>query len=409
MTSELGRRFAFTVGALLVFRLGTHIPIPGIDPLVWEQLFRSHAGGLLGVSNLFSGGGIQRLAIFALGILPYLSAAVILQLMAIASPALAGLRERDEQGRRRLDACTLGLTVVIAAFQAYGIAVALEGAGNVVTEPGVVFRLATVLTLTGGTVFLAWLADSITARGLGNGVALLLAIGFVTELPPVLAGTLVLGSQGVLSPAVILTLVAVTLVVTALIAFVELARRRLTVSYGSRTIGDRTVEGRSVEMPLKVNMAGLVPAWLVTWLVLLPMTVIGLVGWPVPAWWGDFIMRSGQGYLVFAIVSCILIVPCALFYCALVFDPDDAAERLKRYGGVVARIAPGEQTAAHLDHIVSRITIVGALYLGLVSLIPEILIAYLQVPFYFGSVSLMIVVCTFIDLRTQMQAMKRIA
>jgi preprotein translocase subunit SecY len=408
MTSELGRRIAFTVGALLVFRLGTHIPIPGIDPLVWEQLFRSHAGALLGVSNVFSGGGIQRLAVFALGIMPYLSAAVVLQLMAIASPALARLRD-DEKGRRRLDTYTLGLTVVIAAFQAYGIALALEGAGNVVADPGVVFRLATVLTLAGGTVFLAWLADQITARGFGNGVALLLAIGFVTELPPALAGTLVLGHQGVLSPAALLTLVAVTIAVTALIAFVELARRRLVVTYGSRAIGARTIAARSVEMPLKVNMAGLIPMWLVTWLVLLPMAVVALIGLSVPAWWGDFIMRSGQGYLLFGIVSCILIVPCALVYCALVFDPDDAAERLKRDGGVIAGCEPGDETAAHLDHIVSRITVVGALYLGLVALIPEVLIAFLQVPFYFGSVSLMIVVCTFIDLRAQMQATRRIA
>jgi preprotein translocase subunit SecY len=408
MTSELGQRIAVTVVALLVYRLGTHIPLPGIDPLVWEQIFRSHAGGLLSTVNFFSGGGIQRLAIFALGIMPYVSAAVVVQLMAIASSKLARLRE-DEKGRRRLDRYTLGLTIVIAAFQSYGIANALEGVGNVVAEPGVVFRLSTVLTLTGGTVFLVWLADVITVRGLGNGIALLLAIGFVTELIPALVGTLVLSRQGVLSPAALLTLVVVTIAVTALIAFVELARRRLVVTYGSRTIGDRAIEGRSVEMPLKVNMAGLVPSWLVTWLVLLAMTAVGLIGWQVPDWWSDFIMRSGQGYLLFAIVSVILIVPCALLYCALVFDPDDAAERLKRHGGAIAGIEPGEQTAAHLDHIVSRITVVGALYLGLVALIPEVLIAYLQVPFYFGSISLMIVVCTFIDLRTQMQAIKRIA
>ena len=206
-----------------------------------------------------------------------------------------------------------------------------------------------------------------------------------------------------------LLLFAVTVGVTGLIAFMELARRPLEVTYSRREIGERTIAERTVTLPLKLNMAGLVPAWLIPWLVLLPMIAASLIGFEAPDWWSDFVARSGRGYLLFGLMSVVLIVPVALFYCALVFDPDDAAERLQRYGGVVAGVAPGEQTAAHIDHIVSRITIVGALYLGLVGLIPEILIAYLQVPFYFGSMSLMIVVCTFIDLRRQTQAMKRIA
>jgi preprotein translocase subunit SecY len=405
MTPELGRRIAVTVGALLVFRLGTFIPIPGIDSQIWEQIFRSQQGGLLGTLSDFSGGAIHRLAIFALGIVPYFSAAIIVQLMAIASPVLASLKERNESGRLRLDQYTLYVTMALAAFQSYGIAIGLEGAGHVVSEPGLLFRLSTVLTLTGGTLLLTWLADVITARGIGNGLALILAVGFVTELPSAVAGTLVLGSQGIFSPAVLLTLVAATIAATGFIAFMELAQRRLDVSYAGREIGSRTIAPRSVVLPLKLNMAGLIPIWLIPLLVILPMIFVSLIGFQGPAWWADFISRSGRGYLLFAAICAVLIVPCALFYCALVFDPDEAAERLKRYGGVIAGFPPGEQTAAYLDSIVSRTTIVGALYLALMFLIPEILIAYLGVPFYFGSVSLMIVVCTFIDLRAQVLAM----
>jgi preprotein translocase subunit SecY len=404
MTSELGQRIAFTLGALLVYRLGTFIPLPGIDPAVWSQIFHSEGSGLLATLGVFSGGAIHRLAIFALGVMPYISAAIILQLMAFVSSTLRALSRRSEHGRRILDQYTLYLTLLLTAFQAYGIAVALEGVTNVVVDPGWHFRISTMLTLTAGTMFLVWLSGRITVRGVGNGLALILVVGIVTELPSALAGMLDLGRQGILSTGVILLALTAAAAATSFIAFMEHARRQLTIEYPARQVADRPIERRSVHLPLKLNMAGLIPALLASWLAVVPMIVVTLTAGPGPGWWNAVTGQSGGGHPVFLIFYVFLIVVCAFFYSAFVFDPDEAAETLKQYGGIVAGAEPGEQTAAYIDHVLSRTTLVGAFYLALVCLIPEIMIASLAVPFYFGGTSLLIVVCTVMDLRARVQS-----
>jgi preprotein translocase subunit SecY len=403
MTSELGQRIAFTVVALLIYRLGTHIPLPGINADVWQQLFAGQSGGVLGTFNVLAGGGVQRMAIFALSVMPYLSAAILLQLATIVSRRLRAIGKNGEQGRRTIVRYTLVLTLLMTLLQSYGIAVGLEGASNVVAEPGALFRITTVLTLTGGTLVLVWLSDAITSRGIGNGLALILALGIAIEAPAAIAGTLDLGRRGALSPGVLLIAALVPVVVIALIAWVEAARRHVPVVYAARQVGERTVAERTSPLAFKVNMAGSVPALLASWIAPIPATIVNLTGPVGPHWWQDFIGQPGRWYLMYLVLFTLLIVPCALFYCALIFDPDEAAENLKQYGGVVAGVAPGD-TAAYLDHVVSRTTIAGALYLALVCLIPEVLILWLGVPYYFGGASLLIVVCTVLDLRGQAQA-----
>jgi preprotein translocase subunit SecY len=405
MTSELGQRIAFTVGALLVFRLGTHIPLPGINADVWQQLFAGQSSGVLGAFNVLAGGGVRRMAIFALSVMPYLTAGVLLQLATMVSPALRALGKRGEHGRRTVVRYTLVLTLMMAMLQSYGIAVGLEGAGKVVAEPGALFRLTTVLTLTGGTLVLVWLSDAITARGIGNGLALILALSIAMEAPAAIAGTLQLGRQGALSSGVLLIATLTPVAVIAFIAFVEAARRHVPVVYAARQVGDRTVAERTSPVTLKVNTAGSVPALLASWIAPIPTTIVNFTGPVGPDWWQDFISQPGRWYLMYLVLFSLLIVPCALFYCALIFDPDEATENLKQYGGAVAGIAPGD-TAAFLDQVASRTTIAGALYLAFVCLIPEILILWLGVPYYFGGASLLIVVCTVMDLRAQAQSTK---
>jgi preprotein translocase subunit SecY len=402
MTSELGRRIWFTIGALLVYRLGTYIPLPGIDQAALTQLFRSQAGGLLGQADLFSGGAVGRLAVFALGLMPYLSAAILLQLVSIVVPGLAALPNSGERGRRRLENCTLGLTLALAALQAFGMAVALESIPNFVAEPGLVFRLTTMLSLIGGTMFLVWLSGQITARGIGNGLALIFFVGVVAELPSAIAATLELGRQGAFSTNLILGVLALAVTLTGLIVFMELARRRLPVEYPRRQVGMRTIEGRS-HLPVKLNAAGVIPAIVASWLLAQALAISNLAAGQDPGWWHAIADQIGPGRPLQMIVYALAIVLCALLYTAFVLSPERIAADLDKRGGVVPGVVPGEATAEHVDTAISRTAMLGAVYLALVCLIPEMLIAYAHLPFYLGGTALLVVVCTMLDLDAQLK------
>jgi preprotein translocase subunit SecY len=400
---ELKKRIWFTVGALLIYRFGTYIPLPGIDPARWDDIFRSNAGGILGMFNMFSGGGIHRMAIFALNIMPYISASIIIQLMTTVSPTLEQLKKEGEQGRKVMNQYTRYLTVLLAVFQSYGISVGLEGSGGVVTDPGMFFRISTVITLTGGTMFLMWLGEQITARGIGNGISLIIMSGIVAELPAAIAGTLELGRQGALSTALILAVLVMATAVIAFIVFMERAQRRLLIQYPKRQVGNRMFEGQSSHLPLKLNTSGVIPPIFASSLLLLPTTVANFNAGQGPEWFVTITTLLGHGRPLFLILYIGLIVFFAFFYTAIVFNPTETADNLKKHGGFIPGIRPGERTAEHIDYVLSRITVIGAAYLSLVCLLPEILISYAAVPFYFGGTSLLIVVSVTMDTVAQIQ------
>jgi preprotein translocase subunit SecY len=400
---ELKKRIWFTLGALLVYRFGTYIPLPGIDPSAWEQIFRSNAGGILGMFNMFSGGGIHRMAIFALNIMPYISASIIVQLMTTVSPTLEQLKKEGEQGRKVMNQYTRYLTVLLAAFQSYGIAVGLEGAGNVVSDPGWFFRIATVVTLTGGTIFLMWLGEQVTSRGIGNGISLIILAGIVAELPSAVAGTLELGRQGALSTGLILVVLVMAVAVIGFIVFMERAQRRLLIQYPKRQVGNRMFEGQSSHLPLKLNTSGVIPPIFASSLLLLPTTVANFNVGQGPEWFVTLTTQLSHGRPLFLILYVGLIVFFAFFYTAIVFNPTETADNLKKHGGFIPGIRPGERTAEYIDYVLSRITVIGAAYLAVVCLLPEILISYASVPFYFGGTSLLIVVSVTMDTVAQIQ------
>jgi len=400
---ELKKRIWFTLGALIVYRFGTYIPLPGIDPSAWEQIFRSQAGGILGMFNMFAGGGIQRMAIFALNIMPYISASIIIQLMTTVSSTLEALKKEGEAGRKVINQYTRYLTVVLAMFQAYGIAIGLEGAGNVISEPGWFFRIATVISLTGGTMFLMWLGEQITARGIGNGISLIIMAGIVAELPSALVGTFELGRQGALSTPLILIVMVMAVAVIAFIVFMERAQRRLLIQYPKRQVGNRMFEGQSSHLPLKLNTSGVIPPIFASSLLLLPTTVANFNVGEGPGWLQWVVTNFSHGRPLFLISYIALIVFFAFFYTAIVFNPTETADNLKKHGGFIPGIRPGERTAEYIDYVLTRITAVGALYLAIVCLIPEILISYAAVPFYFGGTSLLIVVSVTMDTVAQVQ------
>jgi preprotein translocase subunit SecY len=400
---ELKKRIWFTLGALLVYRLGTYIPLPGIDPAAWEQIFQSQAGGILGMFNMFAGGGIHRMAIFALNIMPYISASIIIQLMTTVSPTLEQLKKEGEQGRKIMNQYTRYLTVLLAAVQAYGIAIGLEGAGNAVAAPGWFFRISTVITLTGGTIFLMWLGEQITSRGVGNGISLIILAGIVAQLPSALVGTFELGRQGALSTGVILGVLVMAVVVIMFIVFMERAQRRLLIQYPKRQVGNRMFEGQSSHLPLKLNTSGVIPPIFASSLLLLPTTVVNFNAGQGPEWLTWITTELGHGRPVFLILYMALIIFFAFFYTAIVFNPTETADNLKKHGGFIPGIRPGERTAEYIDYVLSRITVVGAAYLAVVCLIPEILISYAAVPFYFGGTSLLIVVSVTMDTVAQIQ------
>src|SRR3974390_1427867 len=400
---ELKKRIYFTIGALIVYRLGTYIPLPGIDPAAWAQIFKSQAGGFPGMFNMFAGGGINRMAIFALNIMPYISASIIIQLMTTVSPTLENLKKEGEQGRKTMNQYPRYLTVGLAAVQAYGIAFGLEGAGNVVVDPGFFFRVSTTITLTGGTIFLMWLGEQITSRGIGNGISLIILSGIVAQLPSAIAGTLELGRQGALSTGLILAVIVMSVAVIAFIVFVERAQRRLLIQYPKRQVGNRMFEGQSSHLPLKLNTSGVIPPIFASSLLLMPTTIANFNAGKGPDWLSLITTQLGHGRPLFMVLYIALIIFFAFFYTAVVFNPTETADNLKKHGGFIPGIRPGERTAEYIDYVLSRITVIGAIYLAIVCLIPEILISYASVPFYFGGTSLLIVVSVTMDTVAQVQ------
>lgn len=406
--TELKRRLWFTLGALIVYRLGTYIPIPGVDPAVLQDVFSRQAGGILGMFDMFAGGALGRMTIFALNIMPYISASIIIQLMTAVSPHLERLKKEGETGRKTINQYTRYGTVVLAALQAYGIAAGLEGmggpAGSAVIDPGVFFRLTTVITLVGGTMFLMWLGEQITARGIGNGISLIIFAGIVANLPGALASTLELGRTGALSAGFILILFILMVAVVTFIVFVERAQRRIVVQYPKRQMGNKMYGGESSHLPLKLNTAGVIPPIFASSLLLLPITVAGFSAGQGPEWVGAVSAYLGRGQPLYLGVYVALIVFFCFFYTAIVFNPEDTADNLKKYGGFVAGIRPGKSTAEYLDRILTRLTVVGAIYLSAVAVLPEILISQYSVPFFFGGTSLLIVITVTMDTVAQVQS-----
>ncbi len=406
--TELKKRLWFTLGALIVYRLGTYIPLPGIDPVVLKDIFRQNAGGILGMFDMFAGGALSRMTIFALNIMPYISASIIMQLMTAVSPRLEALKKEGETGRKKINQYTRYGTVLITALQAYGIAIGLEGmtssSGTAVINPGIFFRFTTVVTLVGGTMFLLWLGEQITARGVGNGISLIIFSGIVANLPTALAGTLEMGRTGALSPIFIVFLLLMSVGVVFFIIFIERAQRRIVVQYPKRQQGNKMIGGESSHLPLKINTAGVIPPIFASSILLLPITVIGFSAGQGPDWLTTVTAYLGRGQPLYLTIYISLIVFFAFFYTAVVFNPVDTADNLKKYGGFVPGIRPGKNTAEHLDRILSRLTVVGAMYLAAVCLLPEILISRFAVPFYFGGTSLLIVVTVTIDTVAQIQS-----
>ena len=401
---ELKKRIWFTLGALLVYRLGTYIPMPGIEPGAFAAAFDQAAQGVVGLFNMFTGGAVSRMAVFALGIMPYITASIIVQLMTTVSPKLEALKKEGEAGRKVINQYTRYGTVFLAAIQAYGIAVGLESAGTIVSDPGWFFRLTTVVTLVGGTMFLMWLGEQITARGVGNGISLIIFAGIVAELPRALAQTLELGRQGAIGTGIILTIIILAIVVIAFIVFVERAQRRLLIQYPKRQVGNRMTQGESSHLPLKLNTAGVIPPIFASSLLLLPATLAGFSdGTQATGWITTLTAWLGHGQPAYMLLYAAGIIFFAFFYTAIVFNPADTADNLRKHGGFIPGIRPGERTANYIDYVLTRITVAGAAYLTIVCLIPEFLISYSGVPFYFGGTSLLIVVSVTMDTVQQVQ------
>jgi preprotein translocase subunit SecY len=405
---ELKKRLWFTLGALVIYRLGSYIPIPGVDPQVLQEIFSQQAGGILGIFDMFSGGAFGRMTIFALNIMPYISAAIIMQLLTAVSPTLEALKKEGEAGRKKINQYTRYGTVLLAVFQAYGIAVGLEsttgGAGSAVLEPGMFFRLTTVITLTGGTVFLMWLGEQITQRGVGNGISLIIMAGIVANLPMALIQVLSLGETGALPPLLLAAFLVGAVAVIAFIVFIERAQRRIVVQYPKRQVGNKMFGGEASHLPLKLNPSGVIPVIFASSLLLLPATVAGFSGSGGPEWLSWVNVYLGHGSPLFMSLYAALIIFFAFFYTGIVFNPDDTAENLKKHGGFIPGIRPGRNTAGYLRHIIFRLGAVGALYLAVVALLPEILRAEYNVPFYFGGTSLLIVVTVTMDTVGQIHA-----
>ena len=399
---ELKNRIWFTLGALIVYRLGTYIPLPGINPDALADIFKNQQAGVLGLFNMFSGGAVGRLAIFALNIMPYISASIIVQLLTSIVPSLESLKKDGEAGRKVINQYTRYLTVVLATFQAYGIGVGLESGQNVVIDPGMFFKVSTTITLVGGTLFVMWLGEQITARGIGNGSSLIIFAGIVAELPSAIAGTLELGRQGALSTAIILLVIVMSVAVIAFIVFMERAQRRLLISYPKRQVGNRVYEGQTSFLPLKLNTSGVIPPIFASSLLLLPTTIATFAAQSDST--GVIAMIStylGHGRPLFMLAYAGLIIFFAFFYTAIVFNPAETADNLKKQGGFIPGIRPGERTADFIDTVLTRITVLGAGYLTIICLLPELLISQFALPFYFGGTSLLIVVSVTMDTVTQ--------
>jgi len=406
--TELKRRIWYTLGALIIYRLGTYIPVPGIDPAILADVFQQNAGGILGMFDMFAGGALGRMTIFALNIMPYISASIIMQLMTAVSPKLEQLKKEGEAGRKKINQYTRYGTVLLAFVQGYGLAAGLEGLagsqGSAVIDPGMFFRVSTALTLCTGTIFLMWLGEQITQRGIGNGISLIIFSGIVANLPAAIASTLELGRTGALDALFIIFLIIMSVVVIGFIVFMERAQRRVLIQYPKRQQGNRMVGGDTSFLPLKLNTAGVIPPIFASSLLLMPLTVASFSGGSGPSWLQDVTALVGRGSPLFLLVYSALIVFFCFFYTAIVFNPQDTADNLKKYGGFVQGIRPGKNTADYLDYLLTRLTVLGAAYLVVVCMIPELLISRFAVPFYFGGTSLLIVVTVTMDTVGQVHA-----
>jgi len=403
--NDLKQRLLFVLGALVVYRIGAHIPVPGINPDELAKLFNSQSGGILGMFNMFSGGALQRFTLFALGIMPYISASIIMQLLATVYPPLEAMRKEGEAGRRKITQYTRYGTVVLAFVQAVGIAIALEAQAGLVLDPGYVFRFTTAVTLVTGTMFLMWLGEQITERGVGNGISMIIFAGIVAGLPKAVANTLELVNTGAFSWFTALIIFVAVILVTALVVFVERGQRKILVNYAKRQQGNRVYGGQSSHLPLKVNMAGVIPPIFASSIILFPATLAGWFGSHEGfTWLKDLSSTLSPGQPIYVLLYASAIVFFCFFYTALVFNSRETADNLKKSGAFVPGIRPGEQTARYIDKILTRLTLTGAIYITLVCLLPEFLIVKLHVPFYFGGTSLLIIVVVTMDFMAQVQS-----
>jgi preprotein translocase subunit SecY len=402
---DLGQRLWFLLLALIVYRMGAHIPVPGIDPTVLAELFKSQKGGILGMFNMFSGGALSRFTIFALGIMPYISASIIMQLAAIAVPHLEQLKKEGEAGRRKITQYTRYGTLVLALFQSFGIAVMLQSQPGLVLHPGSMFQMTTVITLVTGTMFLMWLGEQITERGLGNGISLIIFAGIAAGLPNAIGNTLEMARTGAFSIPLVLTLLIGAILVTALVVFVERGQRKILVNYAKRQVGNKIYGGQSSHLPLKLNMAGVIPPIFASSIILFPATLAGWFGsGQSMTWLKDVSEKLSPGQPIYVLFYAAAIVFFCFFYTALVFSPKETADNLKKSGAFLPGIRPGEQTAKYVEKIMLRLTLVGAVYITLVCLLPEFLVVKWNVPFYFGGTSLLILVVVTMDFMAQVQS-----
>jgi preprotein translocase subunit SecY len=402
---DLRRRLVFLVLALVVYRIGAHIPVPGIDPQQLQQLFQGQQGGILNLFNMFSGGALSRFTVFALGIMPYISASIIMQLMTYVVPSLEALKKEGESGRRKITQYTRYGTLGLAIFQSLGIALALEGSAGLVLNPGIGFRMTAVVSLVAGTMFLMWLGEQITERGLGNGISILIFAGIAAGLPSALGGLFELVRTGAMSILASLFILAIVLVVTYVVVFVERGQRKILVNYAKRQVGNRVYGGQSSHLPLKINMAGVIPPIFASSIILLPATV---VSWFATGdslrWLKDLAGALSPGQPIYVMLYAAAIVFFCFFYTALVFNSRETADNLKKSGAFIPGIRPGDQTAKHIDKILGRLTLGGAVYITAVCLLPEFLVLKYNVPFYFGGTSLLIIVVVTMDFWAQVQS-----
>jgi len=402
-------RLWFLLGALVVYRIGAHIPVPGIDPIAMAQLFKQNEGGILGMFNMFSGGALSRFAVFALGITPYISASIIMQLVSIVSPQMEALKKEGESGRRKITQYTRYFTVVLALFQAFGIAVALEAQPGLVLDPGMGFRLVTVVTLLTGTMFLMWLGEQITERGLGNGISIIIFAGIAAGLPNALGSLFTLVSNGSIGSFSAIIIVILVALVTYAVVFVERGQRKILVNYAKRQVGNKIYGGQTSHLPLKLNMAGVIPPIFASSIIMFPATIIDWysrgkdVSNPFIGFLKDFAASLSPGEPIHALLYAVAIVFFCFFYTALVFNSKETADNLKKSGAFVPGIRPGEQTARYIDKILMRLTLAGAVYITLVCLVPEFFQSQWKVPFYFGGTSLLIIVVVTMDFMAQVQ------
>ncbi|GAO35831.1 preprotein translocase subunit SecY [Sulfuricella sp. T08] len=402
---DLKKRLLFVLAALVVYRIGAHIPVPGIDPVALESLFKSQSGGILGMFNMFSGGALSRFTVFALGIMPYISASIIMQLMTVVSPQLEQLKKEGESGRKKITQYTRYGTVFLALFQGLGISIALESQPGLVIDPGLLFRLTAVATLVSGTMFLMWLGEQITERGIGNGISLIIFAGIAAGLPHAIGGTLELTRTGAFSIPLVLLLFVGAIGVTAFVVFVERGQRKILVNYAKRQVGNKIYGGQSSHLPLKLNMSGVIPPIFASSIILFPATLAGWFGSSEGmGWLKDIGSSLSPGQPLYVMLYALAIVFFCFFYTALVFNPKETADNLKKSGAFVPGIRPGDQTARYIDKIMSRLTLSGAVYITAVCLLPEFLIVKWNVPFYFGGTSLLIIVVVTMDFMAQVQS-----